>query len=315
MKIIFSNFLSLLVFIWIFNPVNGASIEKDLQYNKHTLKDTYKYKKIERKFQWEVISKYLDEINEFENTYTTFGTLRNYKNVNGKPKLPPHHFIKSYKLKKSGRVITLVEDAYGIRSYQGIPLYTADNLETPDRLGTDGELISIISRDDKYTTATFLDIPGEWLIPNKYVKVLKVQDFKKVIFVDRENQNISTLEDVHGTWEVRSMNPCTTGLHRPPFQFETPAGVFVVQQKKKKMRYLVDGSRTEIAGYSPYATRFSGGGYLHGVPVNLPKTKMIEYSYSLGSTPRSHMCVRNATSHAKFMFNWSETFKTLIVVF
>ncbi|MGL4671009.1 L,D-transpeptidase, partial [Cetobacterium sp.] len=74
------------------------------------------------------------------------------------------------------------------------------------------------------------------------------------------------------------------------------------------------GSQTEIDGYAPYASRFSGGGYIHGVPVNLPRTEMIEYSQTLGTTPRSHMCVRNATSHAKYIYEWAEINKGLVIV-
>ncbi|WP_297407787.1 L,D-transpeptidase [uncultured Cetobacterium sp.] len=315
MKIIFSKIFTLLLFFYIFIPSQSAQIEKDLLYNKHTLKDTYKYKKIERTFRKDIISNYLDQITQFETKYSAFGTLRNYKNANGHPTLPGHHFIKTYTFKDINRVITISEDAYGIRAYQGIPLYKPLKLDVPDRLGTDGELVAIISKGDIYTKVAFLDLPGEWLIPNRYVRELEVTDFKRVVFVDRKNQNISTLEDVNHIWKIRSYNPCTTGLHNPPFQFETPGGIFVVQYKKPKMLYLVDGSKTELAGYTPYATRFSGGGYLHGVPVNLPETKMIEYSPTLGTIPRSHMCVRNATSHAKFIYDWAQTFKTLVIVF
>ncbi len=70
------------------------------------------------------------------------------------------------------------------------------------------------------------------------------------------------------------------------------------------MIYLVDGSK-ETGGFAPYASRFTNGGYIHGVPVNAPRKSLIEYSPTLGTTPRSHMCVRNATSHAKFVYDWA----------
>lgn len=35
------------------------------------------------------------------------------------------------------------------------------------------------------------------------------------------------------------------------------------------MIYLKDGS-PEVAGYAPYASRFTDGAYIHGVPVQLP---------------------------------------------
>lgn len=55
------------------------------------------------------------------------------------------------------------------------------------------------------------------------------------------------------------------------------------------MIYLVDGSK-ETGGFAPYANRFTNGAYIHGVPVNAPRKSLIEYSPSLGTTPRSHMC-------------------------
>lgn len=56
--------------------------------------------------------------------------------------------------------------------------------------------------------------------------------FDKAIFVDRHNQNIATLEHVGSKWLVRSMNPATTGQHRPPYAQETPLGMYVLQEKK-----------------------------------------------------------------------------------
>ncbi|KAA4668286.1 L,D-transpeptidase, partial [Bacteroides ovatus] len=48
--------------------------------------------------------------------------------------------------------------------------------------------------------------------------------------------------------------------------------------------------------------------------VNAPRKTQIEYSPSLGTTPRSHMCVRNATSHAKFIYDWAPVNETIIFV-
>lgn len=78
------------------------------------------------------------------------------------------------------------------------------------------------------------------------------------------------------------------------------------------MIFLKDGS-TATGGFAPYASRFSDGGYIHGVPVNEPRKALIEYSPSLGTTPRSHMCVRNATSHSKFIFDWAPVNETIIL--
>ena len=39
------------------------------------------------------------------------------------------------------------------------------------------------------------------------------------------------------------------------------------------------------------------------------------FGTTLGTTPRSHMCVRNATSHAKFVYDWAPVNETIVFVF
>ncbi len=123
------------------------------------------------------------------------------------------------------------------------------------------------------------------------------------------DQNITTLEHVsEGEWKIRSMNPATTGMHAPPYAQETPLGMYLLQQKKTRMVFLKDGS-AETGGYAPYASRFTNGAYIHGVPVNAPRTSMIEYSWSLGTTPRSHMCTQcHFTFQVRFRLG---TYRTL----
>lgn len=87
--------------------------------------------------------------------------------------------------------------------------------------------------------------------------------------------------------------------------------MFILQEKKVKMVFLKDGS-TATGGFAPYASRFNNSGYIHGVPTNAPATGIMEYSQSLGTTPRSHMCVRNATSHSRFIFEWGPVNETII---
>lgn len=68
--------------------------------------------------------------------------------------------------------------------------------------------------------------------------------------------------------------------------------------------------------------RFNGGAYVHGVPVNYLYSEKgeritppkIEYSKSIGTVPLSHKCVRNYTSHAKFLYDWYREDETIIIV-
>lgn len=281
-------------------------IKKALLYDKYTLEDTYPYKDTTRCFQWDKIKKSLALLENIQQQPRQWAILQNYKNRNGEAPL-----VRTFKRNVYGRVA----DTLGVERYQSVPLYLLTDTLTPERYAQDGELTEYLEDGDKFVKAAPVFTKGEWMIPKKYVKVIgDTVVFNKAIFVDRHNQNIATMERAEeGQWEVRSMNPITTGLHRPPYAQETPLGMFVLQEKKVKMVYLKDGSK-ETGGYAPYASRFTDGAYLHGVPVNAPRSTPIEFSWSLGTTPKSHMCVRNATSHAKFIFDWAPVNKTIIFV-
>lgn len=289
-----------------FDP-DKIEIEKALLYNEHTLEDTYPYKDTVRVFQWDKIRKRLALLDSIESVPASWAILQNYKNKNGEAPL-----VKSYKRDSYKRI----SDTLGVERYQSVPLFLPTDSVVAEIYGRDGSLVKLIKNDSsRLVKIATIDMVGEWLVPKKYIK--PVNDtivFKKAIFVDLTNQNIATMEKDGYKWLVRSMNPATTGLHKPPHMQETPQGIFVVQEKKSKMVYLVDGSQ-ETGGFAPYASRFSNGGYIHGVPVNAPGTNLIEFSPSLGTTPRSHMCVRNATSHAKFIYDWAPTEQTIVFIF
>jgi len=281
-------------------------IQKDFLYDKYTLEDEYPYKDTTRVFQWDQIREKLKHVASLQKHPRRWAVLQNKSNKNGEAPLVKEFSRNEYKR---------VADKYGVEKYQSVPLFKTDDLEAPERYGRDGALVEYLEGNDssEYVKVGTVNFDGEWMVPSKYVEPIDSMMFTKVIFVDRTNQNIATLENVDSKWLVRSMNKATTGAHRPPFQHETPLGIFVVQEKKNKMFYVVDGTST-IAGFAPYASRFSNGGYIHGIPVNNPKGAIIETSPSLGTTPRSHMCVRNATSHAKFIFDWAPVNQALVIV-
>lgn len=294
-----------LLFAWLGVEGNAERIKKKLLYDQHTLADTYKYGKQERCFQWDKISAFLDTLEAFQERNDGYGVLMNYKNQNGIAPLTGKYVTDKY-----GQI----RDTFGVNRYQGIPLYRLDDVKMPFRYGRDGAYVSVISDSADYFQIIPATFGGVWHVPKKYMKLIGPLSIKKVIFVDRTNQNIATLEQDGDTWLVRSMNPVTTGANRPPYQQPTPPGIYFIQRKLTEMLFLKDGS-DEKGGFAPYAIRFTGGAYLHGVPVNYPHHELVEFSWTLGTTPRSHMCVRNATSHAKFMYDWAEVDNTLVIVF
>lgn len=289
-------------------PKTAQDIEiiKELQYNKHTLEDTYPYKDTIRQFQWEKIKEKLAFIENFQDGKSIYGVLQNYQNSNGEAPTIPNFKRDSYKR---------VSDSLGTERYQASPLYRVGETKLPAIYGKDGWLVKLQSSDTlKRIQVEGVSFDGVWEVPKRYVKTIGDSvRFDKVAVVDVTNQNICTLDKTEKGWIVRSMNPATTGRHKPPHAQETPTGIFVLQQHKSKMFYFKDGTKT-IQGYAPFASRFTAGAYIHGVPVNNPNGSITEYSATLGTIPRSHMCVRNASSHAQFVYKRSKDFQTLVIV-
>lgn len=282
------------------------TLTKDLLYDQHTLEDTYPYKDTVRSFKWDVVRNCLAFIENMQQDTAKWVVLQNYKNLNREAPLVRKFVRDAYRR---------VADTLGVERYQSVPLYLLNDTLTPEIYGRDGTLAHLMGKEGGFYRIRPATLEEEWLAPTRYIKQLDdTTAFNHIVFVDRLNQNIATLErTVKGEWKIRSMNPATTGLHAPPYGQETPLGMYLIQDKKTRMVFLKDGS-TATGGYAPYASRFTNGAYIHGVPVNAPRTAMIEYSWSLGITPRSHMCVRNATSHSKFVFDWAPTWRTLVVV-
>jgi hypothetical protein len=184
-------------------------------------------------------------------------------------------------------------------------------------------------------------------VPKKYISTSNsVKAMKQVVFMDLHNQNIFTLDLVEDKWVVRSLSYATSGKEAE-FKEKTVPGYYAAIQKKEQFLYLDDVTK-ELDGYAPFAIRFNGGAYLHGFPVTfqwVTEQKLvseaeydennvlikeaeyedvriggpidpghIEYSYTLGTIPLSHKCVRNPTSHAEFMYNWIVLDQSIIII-
>lgn len=294
------------VAMFIVVTVSAQRIERALEYDKYTLADTFKYGKTVRHIQWEKVRDAIGRVEKMQAGAPKWGVLQNKNNSNGESPLVKEWHRDEYKR---------VADDNNLERYQSAPLYGLDDSKTPVLYGRDGSPVKIIAEDSMgRLTVETVNFEGRWSVPAKYVKVLDEETkFGHVIVVDRTMQAVITLEHDGDRWLVRSINPATTGAHNPPYQQPTPLGIHVVQEKKPKMFYTGDGNST-IVGFAPWASRFSSGGYVHGVPVNNPHGQPIEFGATLGTIPRSHMCVRNATSHAKFVYDWAPTLKSLVVV-
>lgn len=281
-------------------------LTKNFKYDKYTLADKYEYNKKERSFKWNRIKQYLLYIENMQKTDRQWVVIQNYKNKNQEAPAVFNFKRNEY---------DLVCDTLMVEKFQSAPLYFPDDTLNAIIYARDGNIAEF-----KDSVGTFLRIrpvgkEEDWFIPSRYVHFLKPGiKFRYAVFIDRGDQNIATLKHIsRAHWDILSMNPATTGQYLPPHAKETPLGGFIIQEKKEKMYFWKDGTR-EIGGFAPFASRFTCGAYIHGVPVNLPAKDPIEYSWSLGTIPRSHMCVRNATSHAQFVYKTMPVWETLVIV-
>lgn len=282
------------------------TVTRELRFNKYTLEDSYPYKDTVRTVKWEQIRKHLALLEERQRRQHRWAVLQNYKNLNRKAPSIPDPIHDEY---------GFISDRYGVERQQAAPLYQMGDTLRPIRYGADGWPVRIIGTEGSFVTIEGDAFEGQYQVPERYVKELGDSvSFNHVIIVDRGAQHEVTLERTNALeWKARSVNPCTTGKKRPPYKKPTPLGTYLLQQKKAKMFYTKDGSN-EIQGYAPWANRFHRGAYIHGVPTQSPTAPAAEYSPSLGTTPRSHMCVRNATSHAKFIYDNFPTLSTIVIV-
>ena len=289
---------------------SDIKIEKELLYKSYTLKDSYPYRHnkdtITRVFQWEKIKHKIAEFDNFGIRQDgSWAVFQNYRNMNRLPPLVEDAKENAYEN---------MEDVNGVERNQAIPLYHPENMNVPQIYGRDGWLVKVKQDSADFFKVTTFSDKQDWFVPKRYVKVLDDSiKFDKMVFVDVVNQNITSMDRDSVSWLVRSMNAATTGRQKPPYARRTPLGLYVVQQKKKKMLYLEDGTN-EIAGYAPNASRFTNGAYIHGVPLNSVDAKPIEISYTLGTVPLSHECVRTVTSHAQFIYEWGPEFNTAVFI-
>ena len=212
-------------------------------------------------------------------------------------------------------------DKIGGRRSQSAPGYPdLSNLNEFDYLG-DGTLVNVLTAGPKYTRISLVQNGGIYFVPNRYIATPPaVTALKKAVVIDRVNQNEIVFEKMGTEWDVISYTMATTGTtgtyHQP-----TPLGYYYGIEKRERFYYYKDGT-TSIQGYAPYAIRFAGGAYLHGVPVNYKYKQdgsridpgKIEFSKTLGTVPLSHKCVRNYTSHAKFVYDWYTPGEMTIIV-
>ena len=199
------------------------------------------------------------------------------------------------------------KDKYGTsldQSSIGKSVIDGEEIYIPDRA-----ILSVIEKGKSTSRIKVASIPEELIVPNSSLsRNPKVQDeFSKVVTIDIPNQNMIIFEkNSEGVWEVISYVYSKTGIESK-LGFETPKGFFIAPIAKYIMPYNSEVGERE--GYARYAIRFSGGGYLHGTPVNYDEEINKEFfmkqkERTLGTFTGTRKCIRTTEEHAKFLFDW-----------
>lgn len=257
-----------------------------------------------RSFRFDKMVDLVKELEKQLNSYQ-YGYVSNYKDKNGSPPLINNKGI----------------DKYGIQAYQSAPLYTNLNNKEEFRYIPDGMMVFITDEVKGYYKVRIMDYEGEYWIPKRYVSLDNNLDIlSKAVVVDITNQNQGVFEKRGTNWTMVSYGLATTGTEGKA-SYVTPVGKFKVLEKKDRFYYSNENSK-DIAGYAPYGIRFAQGAYIHGVPVEYVKQDgknidpgMKEFLFTIGTFPRSHKCVRNYTSHAKFLYDWLDVNDSAVIVF
>jgi len=220
-------------------------------------------------------------------------------------------------------------DEFGVLQDQSAPAYKNRALTGEFRYVPDGTLVEIVDPGESVAEVYIPQYDENYFIPREYLKYFwsdpksTIERVTQSIVIDRKNQNIMYFEVNKETdeWEILSMSFVSTGTESE-YADPTPLGFFMVQKKSGNFEYDFDGSNGVRAGIAHHVLRFSGGAYNHGVPLNYKKDekgnlalpRIRESHPSLGVQPESHMCVRNYTSHAKFLYDRIYIGKAIIIV-
>lgn len=212
----------------------------------------------------------------------------------------------TYRPNPSNENMSRDKDKYGVSADQNAKAnYKGETIYVPDR--------SILSIDFTNANDAFVNVLSIAEKPLKLDKKVisrnpKIDpNFRKVIVIDLKNENQGIFEkNSDGVWELISYTLNKTGVEST-LGFDTPKGYFIVPLLKYEMAYRDEENKA--SGIAKYAIRFSGGGYIHGTPINHEEDInrdffLKEKDASLGTVSGTRKCIRNNEDHIKFLFDW-----------
>ena len=201
-------------------------------------------------------------------------------------------------------------DKFGNRANQSefgyIDKSFKDYINIPDRT-----IMVVEEENDKYVKVKIdaYDNGVYYLKPSskKYLKEAGITgEVSRFIYVDRSSQNEMIIEKSGNGWNIVTSSFVTTGKDAGN-SFATPYGTFLIAYSKPVMSYT--GSGGGVVGDAKYAVRFSGGGYMHGIPSvfepkNTREQRKAATAKKIGTYPESHKCIRHYDDQIKFIYEW-----------
>jgi len=232
-------------------------------------------------------------------------------------------------------------DMYGNRGEQSIVgTYINPSGKSYLRYLSDGRIVAVKEKDQGKYIVTIPDSMREYEIEQGKTKKIDVSDgIDRVIVIDLKNQNQGVFLKKKDVWQLISYSLITSGVNNNRDSYETPKGYFLVgntvrqvifpyeeKVKKENLGEEVEENITEkglneedyeiVKKYSRanYGIRFSGGGYIHGIPLKddtvkelgdeeAVKARKERAIITLGTYKRSHKCIRSPEEHESYLYH------------
>ena len=214
------------------------------------------------------------------------------------------------------------KDKFGNKNNQSIIGYTNSKKEGEIINIPDQTIFRIIGEENNMLKIETPFYGGPYFIEKTGGTYQKVENIKeevnKFVAVDPSSQTEVLFQRIPETqkYEVVTYSYVTTGRDGSG-SYETPHGAFLIAFTRPYMtftRHAREGDKTlpgrsdlTIGGSAKYAVRFSGGGYMHGIPVGLNfkgSTLSTGTAQKIGTYKDSHKCVRHFDDQIEFIVKW-----------
>lgn len=214
------------------------------------------------------------------------------------------------------------KDKFGNKNNQSIIGYTNSKKEGEIINIPDQTIFRIIGEENNMLKIETPFYGGPYFIEKKEDTYKKIENIKgevnKFVAIDPSSQTEVLFQRNPETekYEVVTYSYVTTGKDGWG-SYETPHGAFLIAFTRPYMtftRHAREGDKTlpgrsdlTIGGSAKYAVRFSGGGYMHGIPVGLNfkgSTLSTGTAQKIGTYKDSHKCVRHFDDQIGFIVKW-----------